>query len=75
MKKGGESMNKRPLIITKHNSITLSKPLRVMLDLQPGDCLDYVVMANGTIVLARKECCQTPVFQQICRLVKEGKKQ
>jgi AbrB family looped-hinge helix DNA binding protein len=68
-------MKKRPLIITKHNSITLPKPLRETLDLQPGDCLEYMAMANGTIVLARKECCQTPVFQQICRLVKEGKKQ
>jgi len=75
MKKEGEHMKKRPLIISKRSTITLPKPLREMLDLQPGDCLDYVVMANGTIVLARKECCQTPVFQRICRLVKEGKKQ
>ncbi len=64
-------MKKRPLIITKHNTITLPKPLREMLDLQPGDCLDYLVMANGTIVLARKECCNTPELQPFCRVAKE----
>jgi AbrB family looped-hinge helix DNA binding protein len=70
MKKGGEHMKKRPLIITKRSTITLPKPLREMLDLQPGDCLDYLVMANGTIVLARKECCNTPKLLPLCMMAK-----
>ena len=38
-------MKKRPIIITTTNAITIPKKVRNLLDLQPGDCLDYEVMA------------------------------
>lgn len=44
-------MKKRPIIITTTNAITIPKKVRNLLDLQPGDCLDYEVMANGSIIL------------------------
>jgi len=66
-------LKKRPIIITKSNSITLPKRLREMLDLQPGDCLDYEAMANGSIILVRKECCNTPVFHPACKVAKLAK--
>jgi AbrB family looped-hinge helix DNA binding protein len=51
--------------------ITLPKWLREKLDLQPGDCLDYEAMANGSIILARKECCNTPGNHLICKKMKK----
>ena len=54
-------MKKRPIIITTTNAITIPKKVRNLLDLQPGDCLDYEVMANGSIILVRKECCEFAV--------------
>jgi len=55
-------LKKRPIIITATNAITIPKKVRVLLDLQPGDCLDYEVMVNGSIILARKECCESPAL-------------
>jgi AbrB family looped-hinge helix DNA binding protein len=66
-------MKKRPIVITKNNMITLPKWLREKLDLQPGDCLDYEAMANGSIILARKECCDTPVIHPACQVKKRNK--
>ena len=63
-------MKRRP-IITMTNSITIPKKVREMLQLQPGDCLDYEVMVNGTIILAKKECCDSPALHPGCRLAKE----
>lgn len=39
-------MKKRPIIITATNAITIPKKVRALLDLQPGDCLDYEVMVT-----------------------------
>ena len=64
-------MKKRPIIITATNAITIPKKVRNLLDLQPGDCLDYEVMANGSIILVRKECCQTPAFHPICMMAQK----
>jgi hypothetical protein len=63
-------MKKRPLIITKRNAITFPKQLCEKHDLQPGDCFDYEVLKSGAILLTRKECCQPPAFQPICRIAK-----
>ncbi len=68
MKKGGEILKRRPLIMTKSNAITLPKELREEQGLQPGDCFDYFILADGSIRLVRKECCQTPAFQPICSM-------
>ena len=67
-KKGGDYLKKRPIIITSTNAITIPKKVRYLLDLQPGDCLDYEVMANGSIILARKECCDSPSLRPTCKL-------
>ena len=61
-------MKKRPIIITTTNAITIPKKVRNLLDLQPGDCLDYEVMANGSIILVRKECCDSPSLRPTCKL-------
>ena len=61
-------MKKRPIIITATNAITIPKKVRNLLDLQPGDCLDYEVMANGSIILVRKECCDSPSLRPTCKL-------
>lgn len=61
---------KRPTVITKNNMITLPKWLREKLDLQTGDCLDYETMANGSIMLARKECCDKPVIRRLYKMKK-----
>jgi len=67
-RKGGDSLKKRPIIITMTNTITIPKRIRALLDLQPGDCLDYEVMANGSIILVRKECCDSPSLRPTCKL-------
>jgi AbrB family looped-hinge helix DNA binding protein len=61
-------LKKRPIIITTTNAITIPKKVRNLLDLQPGDCLDYEVMANGSIILVRKECCDLPSLRPTCKL-------
>ena len=58
-------MKRQPIIITTTNPITIPKKVRILLDLQPGDCLDYEVMANGSIILVRKECCETLTINPI----------
>ena len=60
-------MKQRPIIISQSNSITLPKQLCEMLDLQPGDCLDYEVLANGSIIMVRKECCDNPLIHLDCQ--------
>jgi AbrB family looped-hinge helix DNA binding protein len=60
-------LKQRPIIISQSNSITIPKQLRDMLVLQPGDCLDYEVLANGSIILARKECCDNPLIHLVCQ--------
>jgi len=65
-------LKRRPIIITMTNSITIPKKVREMLQLQPGDCLDYEVMVNGTIILAKKECCDSPALHPSCRLAKKA---
>ncbi|NLW72680.1 MAG: AbrB/MazE/SpoVT family DNA-binding domain-containing protein [Chloroflexi bacterium] len=67
-------MKKRPIIITTTNAITIPKKVRNLLDLQPGDCLDYEVMANGSIILVRKECCDSPSLRPICKLPCQSQK-
>ena len=67
-------MKKRPIIITTTNAITIPKKVRNLLDLQPGDCLDYEVMANGSIILVRKECCDSPSLRPICKLPCQAQK-
>ncbi len=65
-------MKRRPIIITMTNSITIPKKVREMLQLQPGDCLDYEVMVNGTIILAKKECCNSPALHPSCGFAKKA---
>ena len=67
-------MKKRPLFITKSFSVTLPKEVREVLDLEPGDCFDYETIANGSIILIRKECIEMPAFQLICMIPKEDTK-
>ncbi|PKO04457.1 MAG: hypothetical protein CVU41_16975 [Chloroflexi bacterium HGW-Chloroflexi-3] len=68
-KKGGDYLKKRPIIITTSNAITIPKKVRNLLDLQPGDCLDYEVMANGSIILVRKECCDLIISHSTCKKI------
>ena len=63
-------MKKRPIIITATNAITIPKKVRALLDLQPGDCLDYEVMVNGSIILARKDCCESREFRPTCKIAR-----
>ena len=65
-------MKKRPILITATNAITIPKKVRNLLDLQPGDCLDYEVMANGKIDLARKQYCPLPRLRSTC-VMKDSK--
>jgi len=67
-------LKKRPIIITTTNAIIIPKKVRILLDLQPGDCLDYEVMANGSIILVRKECCDSPLLHPTCKLPCQAKK-
>ncbi len=63
-------MKKRPIIITATNAITIPKKVRALLDLQPGDCLDYEVMVNGSIILARKDCCESLELRPTCEIAR-----
>ena len=63
-------MKKRPIIITATNAITIPKKVRALLDLQPGDCLDYEVMVNGSIILARKDCCESRELRPACKIAR-----
>ena len=63
-------MKKRPIIITVTNAITIPKKVRALLDLQPGDCLDYEVMVNGSIILARKDYCESPALRPACKIAR-----
>jgi len=67
-------LKKRPIIITTTNAITIPKKVRNQLDLQPGDCLDYEVMVNGSIILVRKECCDSPSLRPICKFPCQAQK-
>jgi len=67
-------LKKRPIIITATNAITIPKKVRMLLDLQPGDCLDYEVKVNGSIILARKECCEAPTLHPACKIACVTKK-
>ncbi len=67
-------MKKRPIYLTKNFSVTLPKEVREMLDLEPGDCFDYETIANGSIVLVRKECIEMPAFQLIYMIPKVDSK-
>jgi len=67
-------LKKRPIIITTTNAIIIPKKVRILLDLQPGDCLDYEVMANGSIILVRKECSDSPLLRPTCKLPCQAKK-
>ena len=63
-------MKKRPIIITATNAITIPRKLRELLDLQPGDCLDYEVMVNGSIILARKDCGESRELRPTCKIAR-----
>jgi len=63
-------LKKRPIIITATNAITIPKKVRALLDLQPGDCLDYEVMVNGSIILARKDCCEYCELRPACKIAR-----
>jgi AbrB family looped-hinge helix DNA binding protein len=67
-------LKKRPIIITATNAITIPKKLREWLDLKPGDCLDYEVMVNGSIILARKDCCESRAFRPACKITRPTQK-
>jgi len=67
-------LKKRPIIITATNAITIPKKVRNLLGLQPGDCLDYEVMANGSIILVRKECCDSLSLRPTCKLPCQAQK-
>jgi AbrB family looped-hinge helix DNA binding protein len=67
-------LKKRPIIITTTNAITIPKKVRNLLDLQPGDCLDYEVMANGSMILVRKECCDSPSIWPTCKIPRQTQK-
>ena len=63
-------MKKRPIIITATNAITIPKKVRALLNLQPGDYLDYEVMVNGSIILARKDCCESRELRPTCKIAR-----
>ena len=63
-------MKKRPIIITATNAITIPKKVRALLDLQPGDCLEYEVMVNGSIILAHKDCCESRELRPTCKIAR-----
>ena len=62
-------MKKRPIFITKSNSITLPKLIREELDLEAGDWLDYIVLQDGTIVLKRMECSEMQALLSISQIL------
>ena len=62
-------MKKRPIFITKSNSITLPKLVREELDLEAGDWLDYIVLQDGTIVLKRMECSEMQALLSISQIL------
>jgi len=63
-------LKKQPIIITATNAITIPRKLRELLDLQPGDCLDYEVMVSSSIILARKDCCESPALRPACKIAR-----
>ena len=62
-------MKKRPIFITKSNSITFPKLIREELDLEAGDWLDYIVLQDGTIVLKRMECSEMQALLSISQIL------
>ena len=57
----------------KNCALTIPKAIREEQGLELGDCFDLEVMLGGSLQLSRKECCNTPDFQPICKMVKKHK--
>lgn len=60
--------------MTTNNTITIPKKVRILLDLKPGDYLEYEVVSNGSFILARKECCDSQLLRPTCKLPCQEKK-